>query len=451
MVTDKITEVIFVGLPGPTHHYGGLSADNVAATINRGSISNPRQAALQALDLMRLLNSLGIITAVLPPQLRPHMPLLRQHFKGDDAAIIRQASFAAPLLLEKSYAVSAMWTANAATVAPGIDCADGKLHITVANLFTHLHRRIEAEDTYRVLKHIFREVPGCVVHPPLSAAMGLTDEGAANHMRFAPTHSDPGLHVFVYGADGGLRDPKSARQTLSASRAVQQQHHIPERQALFLRQNPDVIAQGVFHNDVIAVSNGSVLLVHEQAYDNGLRDIGEIAAAYETLHPNRGLKVIVLSEDDLSVEEAVHTYFFNSQIITRPDGGMAIIAPVETQSLYEGWAAELLDRIRVDPDNPIDEVHIVDLRQSMRNGGGPACLRLRVPMDEPQLEALVATGGVTANERLIDAMEDIITGLYPDELTSDDLGNPELSRCCYNVLERLSEVMQMPLLPEAAG
>jgi len=446
MLTDKITEVIFVGLPGPTHHYGGLSTDNVASTLNRGSVSNPKQAALQALDLMRLLNSMGIVTSVLPPQLRPHLPLLRQHFQGEDEAVIRQAFLSAPALLEKSCAVSAMWTANAATVAPGIDCADGKLHITTANLFTNLHRRIEAEDTYRVLRHIFEEVPDCMVHPPLSAAMGLSDEGAANHMRLSPTHSAPGLHVFVYGADGGMRDPKSARQSLLASRAVQLQHRISDQQALFVRQNPDVILQGVFHNDVIAVSNSNVLLVHEEAYDDGLQDIGEIASCYQALHPGKELKVIVVSEEDLSVDEAVHSYFFNSQILTKPDGGMAIIAPVETQMLYEGKAAQLMERIRSDGDNPVDEVHFADLRQSMRNGGGPACLRLRVPVNESQLAALTSTNGAMADDRLLDAMEAIISELYPEALTSQDLGNPELYHCCRRVLKSFGEAMKLPLL-----
>lgn len=445
MVTDRISEVIFIGLPGPTHHYGGLSADNVASTLNRGSESNPKQAALQALDLIRLLKSRGVPVAVLPPQLRPHMPLLRQHFKGEDEAVIREASFAAPVLLEKASSVSAMWTANAATVSPVADSGDGRLHITTANLFTNLHRRIEAEDTYHVLKAIFRQVPGCAVHPPLSAAMGLCDEGAANHMRLTPEHSLPGLNVFVYGADGGLRDPKSARQTLSASRAVQLQHFLPDEASLFLRQNPDVIREGVFHNDVIAVSNESVLLAHEQAYDNGLTDIGQMMHSYEALHPGKALNVIVVSDDDLSVDEAVHSYFFNSQIVTRPDGGMSLIAPLEAKLLFEGKAAGLMERIRADSDNPIDEVHYADLRQSMRNGGGPACLRLRVPVTQAQLAALTQSGGVMADERLIEALEDIIGREYPSALTAQDLGNPALYHCCRTVLARMGEATGLPL------
>jgi len=454
MNTDRITEVVFVGLPGPTHHYGGLSADNKASTLNRGSVSNPKQAALQALDLVRLLKSLGIATAILPPQLRPHLPLLRQHFDGEDEAVIVQAARAAPALLEKASAASAMWTANAATVAPGIDCADGKLHLTAANLFTNLHRRIEAEDTYKILKAIFQDVPDTIVHPPLSAVMGLRDEGAANHMRLSPAHSDPGLHVFVFGSSDNKNDNSNdnpneksvGRQTLSASQAVARQHLLSENNAGFIRQSREAIAAGVFHNDVIAVSNEHVLLVHEQAYEHGLADIESIAIAYQELHPGREMSIIVVSPGDLTLEETVQSYFFNSQIVTKPDGRMALIAPIEVKILFEGWAADMMERICIDAGNPIDEVHYVDLRQSMRNGGGPACLRLRVPMTEAQWAALGQNSGVVAEESVIEALENIIQRYYPDELTAADLGNPELYRVSREIMQALSEAMRLPLL-----
>ncbi|MDE3059484.1 MAG: N-succinylarginine dihydrolase [Pseudomonadota bacterium] len=446
MVADTIREVIFIGLPGPTHHYGGLSQDNVASSKNRGSVSSPRQAALQALELARLLKNLGIEAAILPPQLRPHLPLLREHFSGGDDEVIRRAARERPEMLEKASSSSAMWTANAATVTPVIDAGDHKLHLTPANLFTHPHRRIEAEETRRTLAAIFGDVPDCTVHAPLLTQQ--RDEGAANHMLLAPTHSDSGLHVFVYGAGGAPDDPDMARQDLSASRAIQLQHSIPDRQALFVRQNPEVIHQGAFHNDVIAVSNAYVLLVHEHAYAGGQEDIGRMREAYRALHPGKTLTVITVSEAELSVEEAVHTYVFNSQIVTRPNGGMAIIAPLETQSLYGGKAARLLERIRIDASNPIEEVHALDLRQSMKNGGGPACLRLRVPVTEAQLAVLHARRHVLADETLLAAIAELVERYYPQELTAADLGNPELYHHCQAMLTELGGLMKLPLLAE---
>jgi succinylarginine dihydrolase len=447
MVTEPVKEVIFVGLPGPTHNYGGLSTDNVASSLNRGNVSNPRQAALQALDLVRLMRRLGIETGILPPQLRPHLPTLRQHFSGSPEAVIAQAAREKPALLEKMCSSSAMWTANAATISPAIDNADHRLHLTVANLQTNLHRRIEAGDTYRVLSAIFAQVPGAVVHPPLPAAEGYRDEGAANHMRLLPRHDGKGLHVFVYGTDGSPDDPLTARQTLSAFQAIKKQHGIADNAALFIKQNPAVIREGVFHNDVIAVSNESVLLAHEAAYANGRTDIERIAASYEALHGAK-LTAIMITGEDLAVDEAVHTYFFNSQIVTKPDGRMAIIAPSEVESLYAGKAARLLKQICKDASNPIDEIHIADLRQSMNNGGGPACLRLRVPMTGERVEAIRRSVNVMAGDALLDNLQNIIEAHYPQEVQPSDIADPALYFRCERVLGELGALMKLPLLPE---
>ncbi|MDE3017121.1 MAG: N-succinylarginine dihydrolase [Pseudomonadota bacterium] len=436
MLNDSIQEVIFVGWPGPTHHYGGLSGDNVAATASRGDISHPAQAARQTLELIRLLQSLGQTVAVLPPQLRPHLPLLREHFAGADDEVIRQAAREKPELLEKAASSSAMWTANAATATPAVDSADGMLHITPANLFTHLHRRIEAADTYRVLAAIFREVPRSIVHPPPAAGEGSPDEGAANHMRLSPRHADKGLHIFVYGENG--------RQSLSASQVIKTEHEIPDAEALFIRQNPEAVRQGVFHNDVIAVSNAHVLIAHERAYARA--DFSRIAQAYTALHPGKELAMITIGEEALSVEEAVRAYVFNSQIVTTPNGMMAMIAPMETKTLYGGKAAAFLERVRAGSDNPIDEVHYVDLRQSMKNGGGPACLRLRVPMTAAQVAAMQHGTRVLADEALLSALEKNIEKYYPEALSPQDLGNPELYHGCKALLAELSAAMGLPLL-----
>lgn len=445
MSDQNLHEVIFVGLPGPTHNYGGLSADNVASSLNRGSISNPKQAALQALGLVRMLSQLGITAAILPPQLRPYLPELRKHFSGSDDQVIQQAAKENPALLEKMTSSSAMWTANAATVTAALDTTDGKLHLTVANLHTNLHRRIEALATHAVLSAIFAGVPDAVVHPPLDAVRGFRDEGAANHMRLAPSHSAPGLNVYVYGTDGSADDPPTARQTFSASDEIRKQHALENRRALFVKQNPAVIAQGVFHNDVIAVSNTSVLLAHEAAYAGGMDDITRIENAY-VLATGKKLTSIVIKTSDLEVDEAVHTYFFNSQIITKKDGGMVIIAPTEVKDLYAGKAARLMEEIRSDDSNPIDTVHFADLRQSMNNGGGPACLRLRVPMTATQIQTMRASVQVLADEALLMAIEKLVENQYPSELAPEAIADPRLYATCRAVLSQLSGIMKLPLL-----
>lgn len=420
-------EIIFIGLPGTTHHYGGLSSDNVASDRNRGSESNPRQAALQATSLARYLNSLGIMTGILPPQLRPYLPALQENgFTIENAPIEK---------LEQASSSSFMWAANAATVTAALDSADSKLHLTIANLHTNPHRRIEAETTYTVLAQIFNHVPDAIVHPPLSAVAGLLDEGAANHMRLSPSHNATGLNVFVYGR----------RQNLAASMAIAEHHKIPGKQALFIEQNAEVIKQGVFHNDVIAVSNENLLLVHEAAYKNGMADIKEIESAYKALHPQNNLQLIIIKKTELSVEEAVHSYFFNSQIVTRPDGKMVVIAPLELKNLYNGKAANLMEKIRVSADNTIDEVQYLDLRQSMRNGGGPACLRLRVPMTDAQARALQENTGMLVSENSLAEMEALIEHYYSESLTPESLRNPQLYKNCRDFLQALSQLLKIKL------
>jgi succinylarginine dihydrolase len=364
--------------------------------------------------------------------------------------VIRRAAREQPALLEKMCSSSAMWTANAATVTAAADTTDGMLHLTTANLHSNLHRRIEAADTHCVLAAIFSGVPGVVVHPPLDAARGFKDEGAANHMRLAPAHAQAGLNVYVYGTDGSTKDPETARQSFLASDEIRKQHALAARRSMFVKQNPAVIAQGVFHNDVIAVSNESVLLAHEAAYAEGEADIERIRTAY-TLATGRSLTAIIIRRADLEVEEAVHTYFFNSQIVTKADGRMAIIAPTEVKELYAGKAARLMEEIRMDAGNPIDTIHYADLRQSMNNGGGPACLRLRVPMNTAQIAALRAEVNVLADAALLRDIERVISTCYPSELSPQDIADPQLYATCREVLGQLAGVMKLPLQPAEIG
>lgn len=427
MENHQIKEVIFIGLSGITHHYGGLSPDNVASDSNRGRESNPRIAALQVLALVRHLRSLGVTVGILPPQLRPHLPALQATGLSIETASLEE--------LEKVSSSSFMWAANAATVTPKCDSEDTKLHLTTANLYTNPHRRIEAQATHHVLSQIFQHVPDTIIHPPLEYFQGFLDEGAANHMRLSPSHDALGLNVFVYGK----------RQNLAASQAVAKAHHIPPEQRLFFQQNPEVINKGVFHNDVIAVSNKNLLLVHVQAYANGMSDIAKIEAKYAVLHPQNHLQLIVINDDDLSVEEAVHSYFFNSQIVSKKNGKMAVIAPQELQNLYNGKAAKLMDKICMSSENSIDEIQYLDLRQSMRNGGGPACLRLRVPLVQSQITALVENTGVIADEKMLSVLEKLVEKYYPETLTPDGLRNPELYQKNQEFITSLAGLMRIAL------
>ena len=375
----------FDGIPGPTHNYSGLAQGNLAAERNAQQIANPREAALQGLAKMRALAARGIAQGVLPPQERPDVAALRAlGFHGRDADVVARAGRQAPELLAACSSAAAMWAANAATVSPSADCADGRVHFTPANLVTHFHRALEAPTTTRVLRAIFADTARFCVHDPLPAAPQFGDEGAANHTRFGEAIDRPGTELFVYGRRGLSAGPVPARyparQTREASEAIARRHGLDPARVVFAQQRPDTIDAGVFHNDVIAVGEGGLLLCHERAFVDQpalLRTLSRVVGP--------AFRSIVVRESELPLADAIATYLFNSQLIERSDGRFLLVAPAECRA--HRAASEVLDGLTTG-DAPIAEILTFDLRQSMRNGGGPACLRLRVPVTSDERAAI---------------------------------------------------------------
>ena len=432
----RTEEVSFDALVGPTHSYAGLSPGNLAATGSRGQISNPRQAALQGLAKMRLVYGLGAAQGILPPLERPHVPTLRRlGFWGSDADVIASAAKVSPHLLAQASSSSSMWAANAATVAPSVDTADGRVHIVVANLATLFHRSIEAEETFDVLARIFSDSKHFAVHRALPSHTSFGDEGAANHMRVASTHAEPGVHMFVYGkaaADTGSASAFPVRQTREASEAVARCLHLDKGRSLFVRQSRRAIEAGAFHNDVIATSNQGVLLYHEGGYEPA-----DLAKLLDVCRADIGASFFPfgVKEHEISLDEAVSTYLFNSQIVTTARGTMTLIAPAECEQSPR--AREVLDRL-VAADGPVGEVRFVDMRQSMRNGGGPACVRLRVTLTEAERAA--AHPRCFFDEATDAKLTAWIERCYRDRLAPEDLADPKLldeSRAALDDLTRI--------------
>lgn len=452
----------FDGLVGQTHNYAGLSPGNLASEKHRGAVSSPRRAALQGLAKMRRLMELGLTQGVLPPQERPDVWTLRRlglgkGGRGTDAEVIEEAARRSPALLSACSSGSSMWTANAATVAPSADTGDGRVHLTPANLVAHLHRALEDRQTERALRAIFREGPRFRVHAPLPSVTAFGDEGAANHIRLCARHAEPGVQVFVYGrcaleetreriartpgASGAPRreppaDPRKyvARQTLEASEAIARLHGLSEERTLFVRQNPDVIDAGVFHNDVISVGNENVLLYHERAFAEGDAAIDGMRQRLRGLGAD--LVEIRVTEEEVSVEEAVATYLFNSQIVTLPGGGMMLVCPGECERSER--VRRRIDRMLAD-DNPVERVEFFDLRESMRNGGGPACLRLRVALTDEELAAV--NPGAILTPTLVGELEAWVRRHYREELRPADLADPRLVDETRRALAELTEML----------
>lgn len=396
---SSLVEINFDGIVGPSHNYAGLSLGNIASASHKGDPSYPRAAALQGLGKMRgNLSRLGVQGFLLPLP-RPNALLENVlAYDGTEAPALRAAPWSA----------SSMWTANAATVSPAPDTDDGKCHLTPANLVTMLHRAQEWPDTKRQLDIAFGNRDHFVVHGPVPPTFG--DEGAANHMRFCEGHGGAGVEVFVYGRPGG-RFP--ARQHEQASRLVARAHGLDPDACVFIEQNPAAIEAGAFHNDVVSVANERVLFTHAEAF-------ADQAGAYEAIRAAfPALEVVEVPSKAVSLEEAIRTYLFNAQLITQPDGSMVLIVPEECRESPSVWS--YCETIMAS-NGPIREVIPVDVRQSMANGGGPACLRLRVVCDPATVDARFLLDDTKA-----DQLEKVIASNWPEQIDPVDLGSESLT------------------------
>ncbi len=430
-------EYNFDGLVGLTHNYGGLSPGNVASTRHEGQVSNPRQAALQGLSKMKFVCELGVGQGVLPPQPRPSVSTLRAlGFHGRDEEVLAAASVDDALMLRLCSSAASMWTANAATVAPSSDTDDGRVHITPANLQCMFHRAIEASTTHAVLDAIFADRKRFAVHAPLPGGGQFSDEGAANHTRLVGSRGDA-VHLFAWGRSvyGEARGPSRfpARQTREASASLERMHRLAPARSILWQQHPDGIDAGAFHTDVLAVGNESFFMVHELAFVN----LEELLA---TLRARVGddLSIEIARERDLPVRDAVAAYPFNSQVVTLGDGSMAIIAPEDSRENHA--ARGFLDRVLA-ADNPVRAVHYLDLRQSMHNGGGPACLRQRIVLDEAERSTIRAN--VFFNNALHATLRAWVERHYPDRLHPRDLADPNLWRTNMTALDELTRILDI--------
>jgi succinylarginine dihydrolase len=436
-------EVNFDGLVGPTHNYHALSWGNTASTTNLGETSCPKAAALEGLEKMKRLHDLGVRQAVLPPQVRPCLgPLRRLGFAGGDADLLKRASREAPDLLGACYSASAMWAANSATVTPSADAADGKVQFTPANLVSKFHRTLEVASTAATLRTIFSDGAHFRHHRPLPGTDLLGDEGAANHTRLCAEYGAPGLHLFVYGRDAQTpgRQPAlfPARQTRQASEAVRRQHRPARGRVLFAQQNPLAIDAGVFHNDVIATGDRDVFLYHEMAYVETPAVIARLGEAFESL-TGKPPRLIAVTEREIPLQLAVNSYLFNSQIVQAADGRTVLVAPAECQRVPRVRA--YLDRLLARPRCPIDAVEFVDVNQSMRNGGGPACLRLRVVLTEEQLRGL--RGNVLFTEELYERLRAAIQRTYPDTIAFADFSDPLFVHRCRAAVAQIRGILAL--------
>jgi len=439
---NTATEANFDGLVGPTHNYSGLSFGNVASLSNSARPSNPKAAAKQGLTKMKALADMGFVQGVLAPHERPHIPTLRRlGFSGSDASILEQAAKQSPKLLAAVSSASCMWTANAATVSPSGDTSDGRVHFSPANLVNKFHRSIEHETTGAILQATFKDDKHFAHHAALPSVDHFGDEGAANHTRFCHGYGEKGIEFFVYGMEAFNNDaPRPtkfpARHTLEASQAVARRHGLASDQVVYAQQNPAVIDSGVFHNDVIAVGNRNAHFYHQEAFLDTAKMKQDLLTAWGDRASE--FHLIEVPTASVSVQDCIQSYLFNSQLLSRGDNDMVLVVPGECENNPAVWA--YLNSL-VAGKSPINEVKVFDLKQSMSNGGGPACLRLRVALTEAEQKAI--NPATLMNDALFGRLNHWVDKHYRDELHEADLADPQLLTESRNALDELTQIMDL--------
>jgi succinylarginine dihydrolase len=413
-----VQEINFDGIVGPSHNYAGLSLGNLASTRNAFQVSHPKKAALQGVEKMRANVALGLAQGIFLPHPRPDRAWL--------AELGTTIEDSEPALVTAAMSASAMWAANAATVSPAPDTADERCHLTVANLRTMAHRSHEWPWTLAQLRLAFANPDAFAVHPPVPPAFG--DEGAANHMRLSSAHDQPGLELFVYGRTGG---PFPARQHLQASKAVARLHRLDPDRTLFVEQSEQAIAAGAFHNDVVAVANGPVLFAHEKAF----AERGRVIAECERKLP--GFELVEVADAEVPLADAIASYLFNAQLVTPPGGDTTLLVPIEAKETLSvrAW----LER-HLAGNGPIRRVEAVDVRQSMANGGGPACLRLRVVADPALVDPRFMV-----DEPKLDRIAALIERSWPSHIDNKELRQPGLIRDIEAARDALLDALDLPV------
>ena len=428
------------GLIGPTHSYAGLSPGNLAAMGNAGNASNPRAAVLQGLDKMMRLADLGLPQFVLPPHERPDIPFLRTlGFTGSDARVLERAWKDAPAFAAAALSASPMWAANAATVTPSADSGDGRVHFTPANLHTNLHRSLEHRQTKRALDALFPNPEWFAVHDALPAVAHLADEGAANHVRLCAEHHYPGVNLLVWAREAyePWTGTYPARQTLEASQAIARRHglRLNGTNAVFARQASAAISGGAFHNDVVCVGALDTLLFHELAFEDTATMKREVRIAAQAFDPI----FVQITSADLPLADAISSYLFNSMLVQLPgQDRLTLICPTETQ---DNPRAHAVAQSLAASNGPIGSVQYVDVRQSMRNGGGPACLRLRVVLTEAELAA--TNPAMRLTEDLYARLTLWAATWYRDTLSPADLADPALIDETRGALDALTAILDL--------
>lgn len=425
-------EINFDGLIGPTHNYGGLSLGNNASQDNSKQVSSPKDAALQGLKKMKLLMEESIPQGIFLPHERPHLKgFSKLGFTGNIEKVLNDAYAVNPNLVSCFYSASSMWAANAATFSPSMDNIDNAIHITVANLNSMMHRSIEPKFTYKMLKRIFNKKVN--INKSLLNLPNIGDEGAANHIRIAERHNVPGYQIFVYSSENISHAKTIERQSLIGSKLIARKNCVKDQRVFYLQQSNKAIRYGCFHNDIVSTANENIFIYHEEAFES-TQELKVILAKLKKLVPN--FKPIKILNSEIDLQTIISSYLLNSQLISLPSGGMMFLLPSEVKQYPN--CMQWLEKISAEEE--IKKIKFIDVKQSMRNGGGPACLRLRMIFNENEISSV--NKNFLLDDNKIDLLTNLIENKYRDRLQPDDLLDPNLADESLEILDALTKIFK---------
>ena len=147
---------------------------------------------------------------------------------------------------------------------------------------------------------------------------------------------------------------------------------------------------------------------------------------------------IEISNKDINLEDIVGSYLLNSQLVTIPNTDeMCLILPQEVNnySAIQQWLANLPNI------SQIAQLEYVDIKQSMMNGGGPACLRFKAQLQGSELGKL--NSKFIFDDKKFEALENLIHKYYREKLFPEDLQDYSLVIETREFLQALTELLDL--------
>lgn len=377
-----LNQVFIDCMPGPTSHFGGHSIGNIASMTSKNMPSNPKKAAIEWLDKVSLVQSLGAKQIVLPPHRRP---------------LIHHANHPRLENLSSGF----IWMANAGHFIPATDTTLHAHQFIPANMKSGHHRKNEHRFHAYWIKQILKNI-NHHIHSPLRAC----DEGAANAIRLWKNNQS--IFILVHG------HPKTAFPSRQSKDSFNElQSLVKLKNLIILQQKSKAIDHGVFHNDVISFGFKNVLFCHEHSFEDQKNQLYQLNQLFLNTTKSK-LHIIQINEQDLPLTECIDTYLFNSQVILI-NNKITLLSPKAAKrneksfKIIQEWIA----------NDYIHDVKFIDINSSLMNGGGPACLRLCIYLLDSEIHAIPRQFWLTSKK--INELKQIIETKYPSSLDLSDI------------------------------